>query len=77
MGHCEARETVTIGVGVAISIVVLTGLVMQAIGYKGEIVCDLKRPDGTPHTPVDVPKTSKPGRGSGMLRVDGVRDTYL
>ena len=61
MGHYDVREIITIGVGMDISIVDLTGLVMQAIGYKGEIVCDLKRPDATPHTLVDVPKISKPG----------------
>jgi GDP-L-fucose synthase len=63
MEHHDTHEIVTIGAGKDISIVDLTGPVMQVIGYEGEIACDLCRPDGTPHTLVVVTEICKPRCG--------------
>jgi len=76
MQHYNEEEIVNIGVGKDIPIADLARLVKQVIGYKGEIVYDVNKPDGTPRKLVDVSKINRLGWKAGILLADGIKDTY-
>lgn len=61
MQHYSEAEHINIGAGTDISILELTRLVMDVIGYDGEIVTDLSKPDGTPRKLMDNSKLSALG----------------
>lgn len=61
MQHYSDAEHVNIGAGSDVSILELTRLVMEVIGYDGEIVTDLSKPDGTPRKLMDNSKLSALG----------------
>jgi GDP-L-fucose synthase len=48
MKEYSDEEHVNVGSGEEISILELTKLVCEVVGYHGEIVRDLTKPDGTP-----------------------------
>jgi GDP-L-fucose synthase len=69
-------EPVNIGVGEDVSIGELAGIVREVIGYKGNIVYDTSKPDGTPRKLLDVSRLESLGwRASTPLR-DGIEQTY-
>lgn len=61
MQHYSDAEHVNIGVGDDISIMELTRLVMEVIGYDGEVVTDQTKPDGTPRKLMDNTKLTNLG----------------
>lgn len=67
---------VNIGVGEDISIKDLALLVRETVGYKGEIVHDLSKPDGTPRKLMDVSKLHSLGWKARIGLRDGVRSVY-
>ena len=48
MLHYDGREFINVGTGEELSILELAKLIKQIVGYKGEIVHDYSKPDGTP-----------------------------
>ena len=67
---------VNIGVGEDLSIAQLAALVRDVVGYKGEIVQDASKPDGTPRKLLDVSRLAAAGwRARTSLR-DGLRQAY-
>ena len=54
MSHYSGATPLNIGAGHYISILDLTRLVMELIGYDGAIEHDLGKPDGTPRKLFDV-----------------------
>jgi len=76
MEHYDAAEIVNVGVGKDISIADLACLVKQVVGYQGEIVYDLNRPDGTPRKLLDVSRINRLGWKAGVSLEQGVRDAY-
>ena len=67
---------VNIGVGEDISIKNLAHLVKKTVGFKGKIVHDLSKPDGTPRKLMDVSKLHKMGWKHTISLEDGVRSVY-
>lgn len=67
---------VNIGVGADISILDLTKLVMDVVGYHGEIIHDHTKPDGTPQKLMDVSKLNALGWQASTSLSDGIRETY-
>ena len=61
MNHYSGNETVNAGTGKELSIKELTELVARVVGYKGEILWDSSKPDGTPRKLLDVSKLEKLG----------------
>ena len=53
MQHYSDDMPVNVGSGEEISILALTRLVMDVVGYQGEIVTDPAKPDGTPRKLLD------------------------
>jgi len=76
MEHYEDEGIVNIGIGKDISIADLTGLVGEVVGYKGEIVYDPSKPDGTPRKLVDASRINGLGWRAGISLEEGIRSTY-
>ncbi|MEQ7800896.1 GDP-L-fucose synthase [Pedobacter sp. ASV1-7] len=67
---------VNIGVGEDISILDLAQLVKKIIGFEGEILRDLSKPDGTPRKLMDVSKLNNLGWKARITLEDGIRKVY-
>jgi GDP-L-fucose synthase len=76
MEHYEGEGIVNIGVGEDISIADLAGLVGEVVGYKGEIVYDSGKPDGTPRKLVDTSRINGLGWRAGISLEEGIKNTY-
>ena len=79
MENCNAEdigEFVNIGVGEDLTIRELAELIKDIVGYKGEIVYDTSKPDGTPQKLLDVTKIHKLGWASKISLRDGIRRVY-
>jgi GDP-L-fucose synthase len=76
MQHYEGEGIVNVGVGEDITIARLAEIVSAAVGYKGEIVYDSSKPDGTPRKLVDVSRINGLGWRASIGLEDGVSRTY-
>lgn len=76
MHHYEGKQHVNIGSGEDIEIRELAALIMQIVGYEGELVHDLSKPDGTPRKLMDVSKINKLGWKYSIPLEQGIRDVY-
>lgn len=76
MDSYEDPEIINIGVGLDISIRELAELVKQIVGYSGEIVFDVSKPDGTPRKWVDISRLAALGWKPHISLEQGIRDTY-
>lgn len=75
--QCEKGEIfVNLGVGTDVSIAELAELIKGVVGYTGEIVFDISKPDGTPQKLLDVSKINNMGWVAKIGLVEGVRKTY-
>lgn len=67
---------VNMGTGKDISIGELAEVVKEVIGYKGEIVNDLSKPDGTPRKLLDVSRLEVTGWKYKIELKEGIEKTY-
>lgn len=67
---------INIGSGVDCSIKTLTELVAKVIGYKGQIVWDVSKPDGTPRKLMNVEKIKQLGWRYNISLEEGLIRTY-
>ena len=67
---------VNIGVGEDISIKDLALLIKKTVGYKGAIVHDLEKPDGTPRKLMDVSKINAAGWKAKIGLEEGIKKVY-
>ena len=65
-----------IGYGDDITIIELAQLVKKITGFKGEIIFDKSRPDGTVRKLMDSSRIQKLGWKPKITLTDGVRETY-
>lgn len=72
----SGHEHVNVGSGEEISILDLTKLVCKVVGFKGEIVHDLSKPDGTPRKLMSAEKLRGMGWRPKVVLEDGIRDAY-
>lgn len=74
----ETNQThlVNIGQGKDISIKELASLVAEIVGYRGEIVWDSKKPDGTPKKLLDVSLMEQLGWKAQINLREGIERTY-
>ncbi|MDO9463400.1 MAG: NAD-dependent epimerase/dehydratase family protein, partial [Deltaproteobacteria bacterium] len=66
---------VNIGCGEDITIRELAELVAKIVGFKGELVFDTSRPDGTPRKLLDVSKLRELGWQPNLSLREGIRQT--
>ena len=76
MNNYDDEETVNVGTGKDISIKELAELVAKIVGYKGEILWDTSKPNGTPRKLLDVSKATALGWKYKTELEEGIRLTY-
>ncbi|WP_020652574.1 GDP-L-fucose synthase [Massilia niastensis] len=67
---------INVGTGQDVTIAELARLVGETVGYRGRIVFDASKPDGTPRKLLDVSKLSALGWRASMPLADGLRRAY-
>lgn len=72
----DSAEIINVGVGEDISIADLATLVKRVVGFKGDIVLDPTKPDGTPRKLLDVSKLRAMGWSAHIGLEEGLRQTY-
>jgi GDP-L-fucose synthase len=76
MQHYESECIVNVGTGEDVTIKELAHIISEVIGYKGELVFDSSKPDGTPRKLLDISRLCALGwRAQTPLR-EGLRRTY-
>ena len=77
MRHHDDPETIlNIGVGEDVTIRELAEMIRDVVGYKGDIVFDASRPDGTPRKLLDVSRMSALGWRARIPLREGIEQTY-
>ena len=76
MNNYSGNETVNVGTGKELTIKELTELVAKVVGYKGEILWDTDKPDGTPRKLLDVSKLEGLGFKYKVELEDGIKLSY-
>ncbi|MEY8802408.1 GDP-L-fucose synthase family protein [Leisingera sp. XS_AS12] len=67
---------INVGCGEDVSILELAQLVAEVTGFKGEILTDPSKPDGTPRKLMDVSRLARLGWEASIGLEEGVRSTY-
>lgn len=76
MKHYNDKAPVNVGVGEDISIIQLAELIKKLVGFKGRIVLDATKPDGTPRKILDVRKLHSLGWRHRISLEEGLRQVY-
>ena len=76
MKNYDEPGIINIGIGEDISILDLTKLIMKIVDYKGKIVHDLEKPDGTPRKLMDVTRINNLGWKASTALEEGLRHVY-
>ncbi len=69
-------QHINVGCGEDLTIIELAQLVARVTGFKGQIVHDLSKPDGTPRKLMDVRKLKALGWQPRIGLEDGIAETY-
>ncbi|MEC7838622.1 MAG: GDP-L-fucose synthase [Chlamydiota bacterium] len=75
MNHYEGNEHVNVGTGIDLTIAELAELIKNIVGYKGELVYDKSKPDGTPQKLLCVDKINGMGWHAKTSLEEGLRKT--
>ena len=75
MKNYNDSEIINIGTGTDVSILELAHLIGERVGYKGKIVFDTTKPDGTPRKLLDVNKINALGWRAAVPLAVGVQKT--
>jgi GDP-L-fucose synthase len=67
---------VNIGVGEDVTIAELAALIAQVVGYRGSIVYDASKPDGTPRKLMDVGLLAAAGWTASTALKEGLATAY-
>lgn len=76
MDHYNGDTFLNIGTSEEISILELTKLVSSVVGYSGEIVCDITKPDGKMRNLIDSSKLNSLGWKPEFTIESGVKKLY-
>lgn len=76
MNHYSGNETVNAGTGKELTIKELTDKVARVVGYEGEILWDMSKPNGTPRKLLDVSKAKALGWEAKVKLDEGIRLAY-
>jgi GDP-L-fucose synthase len=72
----NSPEIVNVGVGEDVSIRELAELICEILEYRGRLVFDTSKPDGTPRKLLDVGRIHALGWRAEISLRDGIRQTY-
>jgi GDP-L-fucose synthase len=76
MRNYSSSDIVNVGSGEEVSIADLARLMSEVVGYRGEIVHDLSKPDGTPRKLLDSSRLFGLGWKPEISLRDGIASTY-
>jgi GDP-L-fucose synthase len=76
MAHYDENEPINVGTGEDLPIAELAAMIKEVVGYRGEIVYDRSKPDGTPRKLLDVTRLRRLGWRPKIGLEEGLRDTY-
>ncbi|KKQ61464.1 MAG: NAD-dependent epimerase/dehydratase [Parcubacteria group bacterium GW2011_GWE2_38_18] len=76
MENYNESEIINIGTGVDVSIKELAETIEKITDFKGELVWDTDKPDGTPRKLLDVSKLHNLGWKHRIRLEEGIEDTY-
>ena len=76
LDHYDEYEHINCGAGSDISIADLAAIVARAVGYRGKIVFDTTKPDGTPRKLLDSSRIAALGWKPEISLEDGIASTY-
>ena len=76
MLHYDGEEIINVGAGEDVSIGELAGLFREIVAYRGEILYDLSKPDGTPRKLLDVSRLRAVGWSPKIPLRGGLEQTY-
>ena len=77
MKNYSDREIVNIGTGSDVTIAELSDMMAEVTGFKGEVVYDASKPDGTPVKRLDVSKLNALGWQAQTSLKKGIDQTYV
>lgn len=76
MQHYDEPGMINVGTGEDMTIKDLALLIQKTIGFEGDLVFDLSRPDGTPRKLLDVSKLHEMGWKHGIKLEEGIKLVY-
>ncbi len=76
MEHYNDKTPINVGVGEDISIMQLAEMIKELVGFKGRIVLDATKPDGTPRKILDVRKLHALGWRHKISLQEGLQQVY-
>ncbi len=76
MQNYDGNEIVNIGTGKDITIEEVAEIIKDVIGYKGEVLWDETKPDGTPRKLLDVTKINELGWKAKTSLDEGIKKAY-
>ena len=76
MNTHESEQLINVGWGEDVSIAELAALVVEAVGFKGELRYDATKPDGTPRKLLDTTRLKATGWQPKVVLKDGIATTY-
>jgi GDP-L-fucose synthase len=76
MRHYDGPGPINIGTGADISIADLAALVAEVVGYRGRMVFDTSRPDGTPRKLLDTSRMRELGWRPRIDLRQGIAESY-
>jgi len=76
LGQEAGGELINVGTGEDLKISELAELIAKIVGYRGNIVYDASKPDGTPRKLLDVSKIHSYGWKHGIELDQGLQQTY-
>ena len=76
MKNYNEEGLINIGVGEDLSIKELAEMIKEITGYKGKVVFDASKPDGTPRKLMDISKLSSLGWKATIQLKSGIEKTY-
>jgi len=76
MQHYDSPDIINVGVGEDISIRDLAELICRIVGYKGRLVFDASKPDGTPRKLLDVSRLRNLGWRPRINLEEGIAQAY-
>ena len=76
MATYESEQLINIGCGEDVTIRELAELVARVVGFKGRLVFDTTKPDGTPRKLLDVSRLAALGWKPRIGLEEGIRATY-
>ena len=76
MVNYDSEEIINVGTGKDITIKELASTIADVVGFKGEIVWDTSKPNGTPRKVLNVDKIKSLGWEPKVTLKDGIEKTY-